>query len=76
MPFLYVFMFVKSDINNPMDYLFPCSLSYFYPIHGVACFHHSRSDEDTIREIMADASRRYQIIQAENRQSCILYGAH
>ncbi|CAH3033335.1 unnamed protein product [Porites lobata] len=35
-----------------------------------------RSDEDTIREIMADASRRYQISQAENRQSCILYGAH
>ena len=40
-----------------MDYLFPCSLSYFYPIHGVACFHHSRSDEDTIRDIMADAIR-------------------
>ena len=26
-------------------------------IHGVACFHHSRSDEDTTREIMADAIR-------------------
>ena len=40
-----------------MDYLFHCSFSYFYPIHGVACFHDSRSDEDTIREIMADAIR-------------------
>ena len=40
-----------------MDYLFHCSLSYFYAIHGVACFHHSRSDEDTTREIMADAIR-------------------
>ena len=33
-----------------MDYLLPCSLS-------IACFHHSRSNEDTIREIMADAIR-------------------
>ena len=40
-----------------MDNLFHCSLSYFYPIHGVTCFHHSRSDEDTIREIMTDAIR-------------------
>ena len=40
-----------------MDYLFHCSLGYFYPIHGVACFHHSRSDEDTTHEIMADAIR-------------------
>ena len=40
-----------------MDNLFHCSLSYFYPIHGVTCFHHSRSGEDTIREIMTDAIR-------------------
>ena len=40
-----------------MDSLFRYSLSFFNPIRGVACFHHSRSDEDTIREIMADAIR-------------------
>ena len=39
-----------------MDYLLPCSPSFF--IIFMACLlHHSRSDEDAIREIMADAIR-------------------
>ena len=52
-------MFILStlDINFPNGLFTSLLAQFFLSYSWLACFHHSRSDEDAIREIMADAIR-------------------